>query len=93
MKQAFTTTCEKVLLQKKLLETLKNEKFDLLITELFDVCAFGALSIVAVNDQLTSPSKNISNFEWQISNFHYSNSLKALTVTFPFNNCLDHQKS
>ncbi|VDD92560.1 unnamed protein product [Enterobius vermicularis] len=40
LEKAFATNCKKILEQEQLLEVLKNEKFDVLLTELFDACAF-----------------------------------------------------
>uniref|UniRef100_A0A0N5A983 glucuronosyltransferase n=1 Tax=Syphacia muris TaxID=451379 RepID=A0A0N5A983_9BILA len=82
MVDAFTATCRRVNEEKELLESLKEENFDLMVAELFDGCAFVELLHIPAH-VITCASSLMDNVAQLIGVPMFPSYVPGLMAPFP----------
>ncbi|GMS85061.1 hypothetical protein PENTCL1PPCAC_7236, partial [Pristionchus entomophagus] len=78
--QSFYKTCKKVIEEPGLIEKLRAEKFDVYISENFDVCGIGLSA--AINPKSVIGTSASALFSWQFDEFGVERALSYRPVAF-----------
>ncbi|GMT15920.1 hypothetical protein PFISCL1PPCAC_7217, partial [Pristionchus fissidentatus] len=63
--KVFSYTCEKTLDEPGLIERLRNEKFDVMISEHFDMCGLGLSHLIKPKSYIGASATTIMNYEFE----------------------------